>query len=337
MAVHVEIGEEQTESGTTFYDICVKDCEKFWTVRRRYSDFVRLDRNLFGGASNEVDNQGKYPSQRLPLPPRGLLGVRHRLNLGAFNERRKVQLNEYLSSLTSQLKAVDGCPPLKDFLEETNEKDAPEQVTQTAESAGVASSAEAIHSRSASPGLAKLVNLPDFEDSDEDMDLVDALEGDSDSTSGRDELLTAMWRYAHQHPETAEVVKHCADLARSTTLFHNRSEDVFRSLRRRVLYAGRRSSRQHQRSLSRNDASGELTPIHRCDSETVDEEDSLDLAPIGAKRLVWEFLVLMAARRPFYRRQVCEVAQVLEARRQWTDVVREHSRLAKCKEEFLRE
>eukprot|EP00928_Gymnodinium_smaydae_P021804 TRINITY_DN18537_c0_g2_i2.p1 TRINITY_DN18537_c0_g2~~TRINITY_DN18537_c0_g2_i2.p1 ORF type:complete len:630 (-),score=156.47 TRINITY_DN18537_c0_g2_i2:32-1870(-) len=60
-----------------------------------------------------------------------------------------------------------------------------------------------------------------------------------------------------------------------------------------------------------------------------------NLASVPGKLQVWSFLVLVADKRPIYRRQVAEVANVLQADPQWARALAQHRPLAQRKQEVL--
>ena len=56
------------------------------------------------------------PLQRLPLPPKGTVGIRKMLNLGNFNEERQRGLASYLTYLAGQIQSLAQVPALSAFL-----------------------------------------------------------------------------------------------------------------------------------------------------------------------------------------------------------------------------
>ena len=56
------------------------------------------------------------PLQRLPLPPKGTVGIRKMLNLGNFNEERLRGLASYLTYLAGQIQSLAQVPALSAFL-----------------------------------------------------------------------------------------------------------------------------------------------------------------------------------------------------------------------------
>eukprot|EP00930_Biecheleria_cincta_P021014 TRINITY_DN15663_c0_g1_i1.p1 TRINITY_DN15663_c0_g1~~TRINITY_DN15663_c0_g1_i1.p1 ORF type:complete len:282 (-),score=50.81 TRINITY_DN15663_c0_g1_i1:49-894(-) len=96
-------------------------------------------------------------------------------------------------------------------------------------------------------------------------------------------------------PQLAEAVRACPALVSPGNFrFENECERVFTELRRGLLSLGRHS-KQH----------------------TLDKNSVVLLEELPGKRAVWQFLELVAARRPFYKAQVEEVGAVLQTSAQW--------------------
>eukprot|EP00928_Gymnodinium_smaydae_P078621 TRINITY_DN62734_c0_g1_i1.p1 TRINITY_DN62734_c0_g1~~TRINITY_DN62734_c0_g1_i1.p1 ORF type:complete len:311 (+),score=55.53 TRINITY_DN62734_c0_g1_i1:67-999(+) len=91
----------------TEYSISVAHGRRQWTVARRYRDFLALHEKMMAipGCSRPL------------LPPKGLVGLRHALDLGAFNEKRREGLEQYLVSLLGQVSSPDDVTCLAEFLE----------------------------------------------------------------------------------------------------------------------------------------------------------------------------------------------------------------------------
>merc|ERR1719253_398457 len=87
------IKETETSSETT------------WNLKKRYKDFVKLDRDL---SVHSV-------LLRQKLPPKGLIGFRHRYDLGNFNKDRQFALDSYLKTLVRQVAALEQVSVLQDF------------------------------------------------------------------------------------------------------------------------------------------------------------------------------------------------------------------------------
>lgn len=97
-----------TKDGTTFYLLRVNDSDGERLFLKRYSDFQELDRAL----RVSVRNPGALPE----LPETGVFGVRHYMNIGDFNEKRKQRLQEYANSVISQAQgSLDREPLLARF------------------------------------------------------------------------------------------------------------------------------------------------------------------------------------------------------------------------------
>lgn len=92
-------------------------------------------------------------------------------------------------------------------------------------------------------------------------------------------------------PKLAETIQRCAELMASNVRFQNDSEQLFSSLRRNIF------------SVHRGHSSGS----GRC----------VSLEEVPGKVFVWEFLLVVAARRSFYRNQAAEVTKILESSPQW--------------------
>mmetsp|Transcript_40038 Transcript_40038/g.115113 ORF Transcript_40038/g.115113 Transcript_40038/m.115113 type:complete len:205 (-) Transcript_40038:138-752(-) len=107
MALQLAIQWDMDVEGVTRYGIRVSEGLRSWIVEKRYRDFVALDAEL-----------ARWPSmRRAPLPAKGVLGLRHHLNLGRFNEQRLRQLDKYLATLAAQVETSrDAPPPLAAFL-----------------------------------------------------------------------------------------------------------------------------------------------------------------------------------------------------------------------------
>ena len=87
------------------YSIRVVEDLREWLCKKRYSQFLELDAML-----------ATLPIQRLPLPPKGTVGLRKMLNLGNFNQERLQGLARYLSHLASQIQSLSQVPALGQFL-----------------------------------------------------------------------------------------------------------------------------------------------------------------------------------------------------------------------------
>ncbi|CAK0799823.1 unnamed protein product, partial [Prorocentrum cordatum] len=92
------IKSRQDLNGITWYEVQVTEGSEERSYLKRYSDFRRLHEQLLAD---------KAKVQEMPqLPTKGVLGVRHKLNLGNFNDKRQEDLQEYLRKLLAQLRSV---------------------------------------------------------------------------------------------------------------------------------------------------------------------------------------------------------------------------------------
>merc|ERR1719401_909296 len=97
MAIMAHISGSSWNGTTLLYDIEVDHDGCQWTARRRYTDFVELDKRIL--ASGEMGPLGGNG-----IPGKGSFGLRHYLDLGGFNERRQVGLELYLEYLMQQVR-----------------------------------------------------------------------------------------------------------------------------------------------------------------------------------------------------------------------------------------
>eukprot|EP00439_Symbiodinium_sp_Y106_P026680 s1628_g3.t1 len=105
MVVQISILDSSEFDGTTWYSIRVIEDLREWLCKKRYSQFLELDALL-----------ASVPLQRLPLPPKGTVGIRKMLNLGNFNEERQRGLASYLAYLAGQIQSLAQVPALSAFL-----------------------------------------------------------------------------------------------------------------------------------------------------------------------------------------------------------------------------
>merc|ERR1740121_394555 len=91
-----------------WYSIRLRDRGQIRYLHKRYTDFRALHEQLA-----EV-----WPRALPRLPPQGLVGMRHRLDIGKFNERRQCGLQSYLEALLAQARPLSSCVPLATFLGE---------------------------------------------------------------------------------------------------------------------------------------------------------------------------------------------------------------------------
>lgn len=87
----------------TTYHISVVDKEdRTWSVHKRFTDFMTLEKELCE-ASARSDPYQLEGGCRPKLPAKGLMGFRHRFNLGEFNQKRQKGLDIYLVKLVEHL------------------------------------------------------------------------------------------------------------------------------------------------------------------------------------------------------------------------------------------
>merc|ERR1711966_282022 len=80
--------------------------ERFYS--KRFTDFQELDLAL--------KSSGFSPPY---LPTSGLLGLRHRLDLGGFNDTRQLNLERYLQGVLASFKNLADSPTLSKFFPPT--------------------------------------------------------------------------------------------------------------------------------------------------------------------------------------------------------------------------
>jgi len=80
-----------------------------WSTQKGYSDVIELDCRL---ASTEPH------LQRLQLPEKGRIGLRHYLDIGDFNEKRLSSIQQYFAHFASQLNSLADSHSLSQFLED---------------------------------------------------------------------------------------------------------------------------------------------------------------------------------------------------------------------------
>eukprot|EP00929_Paragymnodinium_shiwhaense_P109139 TRINITY_DN7549_c0_g1_i1.p1 TRINITY_DN7549_c0_g1~~TRINITY_DN7549_c0_g1_i1.p1 ORF type:complete len:376 (+),score=40.80 TRINITY_DN7549_c0_g1_i1:131-1258(+) len=108
--------------GVTWYTIRVTETRRQWFVRKRYNDFKQFHAKLKNVSSQSHSLiSGSSSSSALvpgvpPLPPTGLFGLRHRLNLFNFNKNRFNGLQAYLNMLVDRVGALHDDPLLCSFL-----------------------------------------------------------------------------------------------------------------------------------------------------------------------------------------------------------------------------
>lgn len=298
MGVRVQIiGEDKDdvqEQGVTFYHINVSDVASGlqWDVRKRYTDFWKLDRRLRGnGELNTID-----------LPTKGLMGFRHRCNIGDFNEQRLSGLSSYLDHLTKQTESLVSCPELSDFLEGSARGLASRPTTSNVVANASVQRELPVRVVSADTGATPWSSEPGLHGTPEQRGpLRRPPRDDLDFFSGREWL-----NFEASQPAIANAIERCARLLERNA-FENDSEASFSALRRSILVA-----------LRPRTGSG----------------PALALETIPAKSMVWEFLLLIRSRRPFYRNQADEIISILEENGSWAEALDENEELRLMRARF---
>lgn len=108
MGVKVVVVDHEECEGVTWYNLKVEENGRSWAAKRRYNQFVALEETLEAEYGRQL--------QRLPLPVKGALGLRHMANIGDFNQERQRGLQLYLEKLVSEVAVVDDIPSLSKFL-----------------------------------------------------------------------------------------------------------------------------------------------------------------------------------------------------------------------------
>jgi len=328
MAVQVDITGEEKVGQVTYYTISVQEGSRGWTVSRRYNDFVALNEDLIGEGL-----------ERKELPSKGLMGLRHRLNLGTFNAERRVDLEQYLKTLAGQIKSLRDIGTIEQFLLYADEasvvpvsretspdgRRTPSEATRKSSEAPRrevverrAPSPESVVTTKSQPERGNRARSPEVEDSKRGYDQ-NAKPGASSAPSAKQAeafqplgvvvetgvLQGPEWEaFRKRHPDLAKTMETCFKMLFNLALFENNCEDVFKDLRR------------HLRNL-RNDAS------------------ALDSVP--AKAMVWNFLLLVAERRQFFRNQAAEVANILLTSEDWRNALNERAELGVAKARMMGE
>lgn len=292
MVIQAEIVGDEADGLTTFYAIKVSDTSHSWKVKRRYSEFVQLDADLASSGS---------VLKRDELPEKGTLGIRHRLNLGDFNEKRRTGLDSYLKFLLRQVTTIAQDPVLHTFLQQpaisetamvdsiqSEQASSIEDTTMQIEAGGNNPTATLGEERSearvksASP-TRQQIDVP--------------ICADPGTLSGKD------WdNFKKANRELAEAIECCSQLIVSPRRFQNENEEAFQTLRRLIKKCPR----------SRENGGAKLDDV------------------LG-KAHVWNFLMLVATHRPFYKRQVAEVVKVLEESEAWVAALKDNSILQSSK------
>lgn len=233
---------------------------------------------------------------RAALPGKGCFGLRHRLNLFSFNRERRDHLALYLDRLAGQVQTVGDCPPLAKFLDSGSSAG-----REGSCSPPLPAAAAVAPPAPSAPVASELTTAPAAVGRPAARPLKDFKphfdEGCFDCLQ---------WvSFERSEPALAISIRRCAELVGSSARFQNHGEEVFQGLRRNLLASARR------------------------------QQSCLDEVPLDARGFVWDFLVLVAARRPFYRAQAAEVARALEGRCAWAEVTGKVPELRRLKEEVL--
>lgn len=297
------IGEDQDDPevrGVTFYHICVRDSGLQWDVKRRYSEFRSLDRRL--RSNREFDT--------LNLPKKGLVGFRQWLNLCKFKEQRRAGLGLYLDHLTQQVECLANSSVLREFFEERSRASTRQAVHTSVKTQPVIlkqlalplAGLQAAHGASVERPRSQQRCCPSdrsqrVQKSQRSLDFLDS-----------DDWLT----FEAAQPLLAASVRHCSEVRVGHT-FENDSEVAFFALRRHLFSALRASGSNGNIDCSFHSGLGE----------------------VPGKELVWEFILFVRVRRPFYRNLVDELIQILEASTPWAQLLSEDEELRQLKEECI--
>jgi hypothetical protein len=107
--LHTSISVDEVSWGVHWYTITRVEGGASTQVKRRFNNFRDLDWTL--RSSGSIPPEGLPP----PLPDTGFVGIRHRLGLQGFNQRRLEGLQEYLDALAAN---PDTAHILRNFLSE---------------------------------------------------------------------------------------------------------------------------------------------------------------------------------------------------------------------------
>jgi hypothetical protein len=107
MVVQITVnGSFRNSERRTMYRILVVDNEQMWNAQKGYSDILELESRL---ACTE------QRLERLQLPEKGMFGLRHRFDIGGFNQRRFQGIQQYFAHLAAQLSSLADSPSLSQF------------------------------------------------------------------------------------------------------------------------------------------------------------------------------------------------------------------------------
>lgn len=107
MPLQLQVAGTKVNSGTTYYVIKVSESGEQWSVEKRYKDFIALENTLDTSAGKLL---------HMALPEKGMIGFRHKFNIGSFNDRRRECLEQYLLFLSNQVSSVSSNGNLLRFL-----------------------------------------------------------------------------------------------------------------------------------------------------------------------------------------------------------------------------
>lgn len=107
MVVQVKICGSKKDGDVMRYNLIVNENGRMWTVRKRYNEFVELDKELEAAG---VD-------QREKLPEKGFMGLRKNLGISSFNEERQEGLELYMECLVERVESLGEMLALEAFLQ----------------------------------------------------------------------------------------------------------------------------------------------------------------------------------------------------------------------------
>jgi hypothetical protein len=323
MAVQVDIVSAKQHGSVTLYDIEVRDGDQRWTILKRYSEFLKLDRDLL------VERSGGHNGlTREELPSKGMMGFRHRFNIGSFNTDRQAALERYLKNLAGQVSTVKQDPTLEAFLAETDASivglasaaSTPDlgvpnggQTEQKAALQGRSSSSSALRgpqdvgafkARSA-PERSQLGYQAQAPHADEAAEPAVPI-SDPGRVEGED------WEaFRRSNADFSATIDTCAQLVANPGRFDNHCEDAWKDLR-----------------LS----------LRRCSRSDADTDQSkVSLASVPCKVHVWSFTLLVGQKCRFFRNQAKEMVQLLQSSEPWMNAISDNSDLLRAKRQLMGE
>jgi len=286
MGVTIIIEDEYWHADVMYYVLRIDDRGQTWTTQKRFRDFKLLDMDL-GSSGCSLTT--------LRLPSSGCFGLRHRLDICGFNERRRQQLSAYLAHLAEQIETASSNTLVEQFLycsQHPNSATACRSELPVADSTGDSKASVELSlspksglKETQTPKLGVAQQLPTYKTHVE-LNALDGLE----------------WQqFQAIQPTLAATMTDCAALCSKPNLFQNDSERVFAALRRT------------------------LRPLIKAGM----------MEAVPNKVLVWDFLILFAARRPFYRNQVSEICKMLDGIDSWREALHEHEDLLTLRREVI--